>query len=368
MDIIYYLKPKSNFVDDLPHSDTLFGAICWGIKLLYGEDELTKILKDFSNNSPSFLISSTFPYIETEAKKIHFLPKPDKKPIEKTATSLKEIEKLKKFKKIVFLTSSIFNEIIQNKLIDEEIYNSFCEEKEYKEKQGNIGVKYIKIGTNLIEKELIDKLVELELKQEKDLDDAIKRLLIQLNPFRKLDILHNAINRLTSGTIEGKLFYDENIFFTPKAGLFFLLKIYDESLKTKLNTVINFFADKGIGKDSSIGKGQFEVKIEEEISLFNEPEKANAFVTLSLYYPTEFELSNFNKELVWYELIKRKGKIESAYVPFTDIWKKTILMCKEGSTFPLLNDKKFYGKNPIVKKVRFDVQQYGYAYPVRMVI
>ncbi|HEV09493.1 MAG TPA: type III-A CRISPR-associated RAMP protein Csm4, partial [Sulfurihydrogenibium azorense] len=45
---------------DVLLSYTLFGGIAWAYRLLYGESELLKFIKDYSKN-PSFLITSIFP-------------------------------------------------------------------------------------------------------------------------------------------------------------------------------------------------------------------------------------------------------------------------------------------------------------------
>lgn len=331
-----YLKPKSYFIHSFPHSDTLFGAICWGIRLLYGESTLKGILASFANGSPPFLLSSTFPYIDLEEKRIHLLPKPERPPLEKFPTTLEDTERIKDFKKIAYVSSSIFTKIIQGKLSEENLYNFFFNRE------------YIKIGSILMEKELIIK----------DLSQLIY----------DVDIPRNAVNRLTGGTIEGRLFYDKSLFLSKNSGIYFFIQFnHSQKLEKQIHTVINFFADRGIGGDVSSGKGQFDVEIKEG-TFFTEPENANTFVTLSLYYPNRNDWENFKEDLVWYEQIRRKGKIESAFTPFTDIWKKSVLMFKEGSTFPLIEGVNYYGENPIVKEKPFNIQQYGYAFPVRMVL
>lgn len=361
-----YLKPKSNFVGSLPHSDTLFGSICWGVKLLYGEEALTRILDSFANGSPPFLISSAFPFIDLK-RRVYFLPKPECPPLQNVVRSLKETKKAKEFKKLLNVTASLFTEIISGKLSEENLCNAFIDEKEYRRKRGNTDARYVKIGSNLIEKELLQEVIKFIPQREKDIDDKIKLSFVSLTPFRKMDVPRNAVDRLTGGTIEGRLFYDESFFFNEQAGLYFLVHLNQPDLDKKITAVMSFFADHGIGGDVSSGKGQFDIEIKEETMLFTEPESGNSFVTLSLYYPGKDEWDNFKEDMVWYEQLKRKGKVESAYAPSTDIWKESVLMFKEGSTFPLISERKYYGQNPIVKQQPFSVQQYGYAFPVRMV-
>ncbi len=68
------LTPTSGF-EILPHSDTIFGAICWGIRTLYGESRLLEILNGFKSKPP-FLLSSAFPWKVVRKKQVYFLPKP----------------------------------------------------------------------------------------------------------------------------------------------------------------------------------------------------------------------------------------------------------------------------------------------------
>jgi len=64
--------------------------------------------------------------------------------------------------------------------------------------------------------------------------------------------------------------------------------------------------------------------------------------------------------------MRKKGKIEASYFPYTNIWKNSILVVKEGSSFPAMGNNKYYGENPIVKE-KFNIQQYGFAYDVKRI-
>ncbi|MBL8149871.1 MAG: hypothetical protein JNN15_08080, partial [Blastocatellia bacterium] len=105
--MIVYLLPKSPFTKSAPRSDTLFGAICWAIRLLYGQQKLVDIIEKFDAAIESarplpFLLTSCFPYFQDKQGKIHFLPKPllplDCKTTSTTA-ELTPSSKLKKLKK-----------------------------------------------------------------------------------------------------------------------------------------------------------------------------------------------------------------------------------------------------------------------------
>ncbi|OYD13896.1 type III-A CRISPR-associated RAMP protein Csm4 [candidate division WOR-3 bacterium JGI_Cruoil_03_44_89] len=341
---IFYLKPKGSFIDIIPQSDTLFGAICWGVKILYDEKRLKTMLDKFLKGKPPFLLSSSFPYIENNEKKIHLLPKPISNPLQVSPESLREIERFKEFEKTAFLSQSLFFDIINDELGDLDLYNSFST-------QDKSDSEFIKIGSALF-----------------------KRDEFSLFPWKELDISRNAIDRLSSGTIEGNLFYNKEIFFKKSCGIYFFIKLTEfaesDTLKI-LKTVMSFYSDRGIGGDVTSGKGQFDLEIKEDETLFEEPENASDFLTLSSYYPKEKEWRHFRKNQThsWFQVMRKKGKIEASYFPYTNIWKNSLLLIKEGSSFPIMGDNKYYGENPIViVKEEFDVQQYGFAYIVKRIV
>ena len=70
--MLVYIKPLSTFPK--LHSDTLFGALTSAISELY-PDLIEKMLKEFEEGRPPFLISSTFPVIFNDDEKIKFYPK-----------------------------------------------------------------------------------------------------------------------------------------------------------------------------------------------------------------------------------------------------------------------------------------------------
>jgi CRISPR-associated protein Csm4 len=176
------------------------------------------------------------------------------------------------------------------------------------------------------------------------------------------------IDRLSNTTTEGGLFYTHETFIGEKSGLFFLIDIKDKRYENLLNASLRFAEDRGIGGDVSVGKGQFDIELLTEAEIIHEPKNPDSFTNLSLYYPCDDEIPFFkqHEEKTWYNLIGKKGKIESAFVSTKDIWKESIQMFEEGSTFPLISDRELYGKNPIVKEKPFKIQHYGFALPVKM--
>src|SRR3989339_1226010 len=115
------LTPLSPFQSMLT-SDTLFGAICWGIKRIYNETRLATILENYQEK-PEFILSSSFPYIECNNNNIFFFPKPitpglSASDICEMAQTKKEkveiITKYKKFKKTEYISFVLFNRLLNN--------------------------------------------------------------------------------------------------------------------------------------------------------------------------------------------------------------------------------------------------------------
>lgn len=333
-----YLTPHSSFCGERPpRSDTLFGALCWGYKLLFGNDRLEDLLRQFLAKNPPFLISSMFYYVQGEDGKEHVFPKPFGLPFDpgRADLSFDELRALKTLKKIRFVNERQFSEILAGKEVDRHVFADIVQQfqgQKTPEPQG-----------------------------------------VSLHPFQTP---HSAINRLT-GAVEGSRFYYTGEFALAarpgmQAGLFCCVKSAPELLPD-LKTVFAFLADKGIGGKASVGKGHFQrIEFGDEDTLpYQEPEEdCDHVLTLSLTFPDAHISSVLDRS--WYEPEKRQGKMESMYTalgPRAHIWKDHLLMLKEGSVFPK-NDQTCYGENPIARKddgnLGFDVQHYGFAFPVKI--
>ena len=333
--VTVYLVPHSMLRgSELPRSDTLFGAICWGIRLLFGENRLEHILKAFETDAVPFLLSSIFEYTEGENGKEHYFPKPLSDPYFPEKFALKpptaqETKALKRLKNLSVVRHDLFMDMIAAE------------------------------------------------KSEADIYEAIVKGVEPVRPPRSNVIYtpHSAVNRVTEMAAADEIFYTEELAFPSRAegqhgGMFFCMKWCDE-FAADLQTVCYFLADKGIGGGVSSGKGQFTaIEIVEGLP-YTEKEPADDesshVITLSLTYPDQGLQRLLSKS--WYTLERRQGKIESMYVAPASghIWKNSLVMLQEGSTFPK-NGRRYYGENPIVRRadtdVPFDVRQYGYAFTV----
>lgn len=327
---VVYLYPESTFRSDL-RSDTLWGIFCWAIRMIYGNIELERILRSYTNNEPEFIISSAFPFVEKENKKWHYLPRPIIKENFIDQSQLSRKEKIqnalnrKKLKKV--------------QLLELNDYTTFIKDASKS-------------------KEIIEKIAEKK----------------NLFSIQSESIPHNTINRLTGGTLKlenksGQLFQVDEYYFNTfeenvKAGFFFLVKGNTD----KLEGALRFLNHIGYGGDRSTGKGHFIY----ELSDFSitEPDDFNAYTNLSLYYPRKEELEEFNKSnLFTYQLVERQGFV--GFVNYKEVYKPTTLMFAEGSVFPKIKTE-YWGQNKIVMEkseiLPHNIYQYGFGFMIKIKI
>ena len=347
---IYQIKltPMSSF-QGFPASDTLFGAICWGIKRMYGESRLLEILDGFQKK-PEFILSSSFPYLESNNSSLPFYPKPisaglSASDIEEIAEAVKEIDgvsdkkgkkvklitKYKKFKKAEYLSLSIFERILKG-----------VSEKALFQEYFNGGIK------------LDGKMIT----GKKEYEDIIKTA----KPFVKNEqVQKNSIDRLTMSTgEEGETFYQQEYFTSPSFKLHFLIKTDDINF---FKPVFRYLEDKGIGGNRSTGKGRFKIEDLNEVT-FGDISSCN-FITLARYIPDVSEI-NLDSQSMFYEIFPWRSKVDSEYeFKGEDVWKSKVMYLKEGSCLEAKEKKEFYGRMPIVKEIDGQkIYQNGLAFPV----
>jgi len=346
------LKPRSS-IASFPSSDTLFGAICWGIKFIYsekGDSGLNKILKRFIEEKPPFLLSSSFPMLKNGDVRIFFYPKPIRKDlssneVEEIAKNYQEkfgnlkkskvaiISELKKFKKASFISEDIFKKILDG------------------EKEKNLFLKYLDGEIKLIWKLLMTNEEYNKIFTNAERPKILTNILIQKNLLDRISF---------STTPGGQIFYSNEYFLAPNVNLYFLLKTDDIDY---LKPVFKYLEDSGIGRDRFTGKGNFKFSEPEECVLPTNEE--NTFITLSRYIPRIEEIV-VNKEKMYYEIISYYSKVDSTFeFKGEDVFKDKVIYIKEGSIFEAKEKKDFYGVTPIVKKLNEkQILQYGLAFPI----
>lgn len=310
--MIIYIEPKSLFPQ--LSSDTIYGAIFSAISNLY--EDFNEFL-DLFKKSPPFLISSAFPYIG-KGEKIHFFPKPIGGVPE--LENMKDVEGIKKLKKVKYIHESIFNKWIIGHINEAILLNNI---KQYEIKDGLIYPKELNLDFNI----------------------------------DSLDNARNSINRLVQST---DIYYSSGKSY-KNAGIFFLVRFADDEAKKKYGTIIKgavkFLEDRGIGEDVSSGKGHFEIMEFSDKEIIQEYQTGNRFISLSRYHPTQEELKLYHDQNeLYYDIFTKRGRSSDGRI------RKQVRFFTEGSTFPSLG-KEVYGELiPVDRKAI----EFGYAYNVRM--
>ena len=137
-------------------------------------------------------------------------------------------------------------------------------------------------------------------------------------------------------------FFFEWTYFSDNCGLFCLLDAKTLEIKDEVLSLFKELGETGVGTDKSVGGGKFTVE-DEEIELPN-VDNPSAQMILSLYIPTEEELSQLNLQNSVYSLLKRGGYMSGSTNPdYMHLYKKQVYMFASASVF--------YTRTPINGKI-----------------
>ncbi len=285
------------------HSDTLFSAILSNWHHFY-EDSIESMIQNLS-----FKISSAFPFFSND----YYFPKPYLKlPVIFDEEDYKAAKKLMKVK---FIEREFFERILRNEVVH---ISDIC---------FSYSNRFMSLKKTVTE------------------------------PFGEREISRNVVDRIIGST---DIFYFSEIVFKKDCGLFFMARFNDETLRKKFEAVLRFLGDEGIGSDRHVGKGQFEINIDEKFFI-NQPENADSILNLSLYHPTPEEIKKRLLHRSSYDIINRKGWITT--IGYQMLRRKSMNMFLEGSVFSNLK-KDDYGDIPVVAEkisglLDFNVYRYG---------
>ena len=295
---IIYLKPRSGYVTEL-RSDTLWGALCWGIRYLWGNEELELFIEKYKKGNPDFVISSVFPFKQYGKDKIPFFPNPlilaSNTSVDTEASIVEDYRLRKKLKNIAWLNLTDFGEMLHGRLTANDLLMRLRKEYRRKKEADDNSNEYVPLP------ETIDR-------------SAPERL--------DYSMTHNTIDRLQGGTLQlptedgdtaGQLFHAEESYWydahndsdaeRPNTGIYFLV----EGNIEKLVPVLRLFRDLGIGADRTSGKGSFDFEVEDFMLPEPASKDSNALMNLSLWLPTQSELSDLKG--IQYQLERREGRV-----------------------------------------------------------
>ena len=283
-------------------SDTLFGHLCWGMRYLHGEEELKDFLRLYDDGTPPLLVSNGFPG--------ELLPNPIMPPlsIERTLPLAEQREHFRHYKQArgsKYVTPAEFSRAINGEVI----------------------------------------VPSPETKAEETVRITLK----------------NQLNRLTNTTDEEHPLYNFEEHYWPEITVY--LKVSDDFVDAA-KKLFQYIADTGYGKRKSVGYGQIESVSFDTFEGFNQPQKANGFVTLSNFVPA----ANDPAMGCW-NMIVKYGRMGEEWASEDNAFKKPLLMLEAGSTFLDSPTRDYYGclvrnLNPAYHQA----VQYALALPVPMVI
>lgn len=356
------LSPEGPF-SEVPRSDTLFGAICWGIRLTRGEESLEDVLARFKAGDPPFLISSAFPMLDREGL---LLPKPQLPRLRAGygAMTDERLDALRAWKRIEYVPLPVFSTIVTGTFPDGELLDGFDDADDNSDDADSNDNDLITIRDRQYVRNR-----QFLLPEGSDCE----------RPYRKTKRTRNAVNRLTGAT-DGSLFHRDGVFFPECGGLHVCVEGDLDIVMDGLSVL----QDHGIGGDRSVGRGQFRLAGTEEIDL--PAPDGDLFCSLSLCIPRAGEMDQFLTE-GYYEIEPRKGVVENSLTSPENIWKKRVLALAEGAILPrdgkqedsareieadadktrgcVPKERGFHGHNPIVADhFEHGVQHYGYSLPV----
>jgi|GEM_PF-3381568 len=310
------LSPVSGplvFQNELPRSDTLFGALVWAMKEL-GYDP-GDFLGLYNGKSPPLVVSSLFPRVYQKDEKceddptkplLNLLPKPLYPVPGKEFSCRKGYAEYKKRKKARWMRADAFGEAIGSGSLPHELD------------------KYPSAGK------------------------AAERPRVRVPR--------------TGG--ETELFHQRLI---ALPGAWLLVRGEDRWLEIAL-AGLRFIGERGLGGGITYGAGCFEVS--EMDNPIQEPSEGGACVILSLYYPKPDEWQKIRESQVSaYKVERRKGRVDSSRVPGgTNVFKRPVLYMAEGSVLPWLGETpgELVDVTPLGEnRPDFEVKALGVAIAVR---
>jgi len=328
---VVHLSPLSSIETTLS-SDTLFGALCWAIRTLYGESKLEEVLQSF-HVDPPFLLSSAFPCRTQNGQTRYFLPKPKYPPLrfgelDALAQEGREVQEARpyhssKAKRIE--VSGTYKQFRKIRWLTFELFGLIAEK-----------------GTDA------ERILFVEFR---------KNRLTHQTRERSEGVQKNTIDRLMGSTGgAGNTFYNQETYLPSGHGLYFLLRTNNIAL---LAPSLRYLEDSGIGANARTGKNRFRIQWHE----FNATtgKKGPSFVTLSRTIAND----NLDSDASFYETEPIRSKVESREeFACEDVWKDAVTYLKEGSIVtPKDPAVPVGGIYPVKQLHGKTIYQYGYAYP-----
>jgi CRISPR-associated protein Csm4 len=279
-------------------SDSIFAAICHAWAKLGKADWIGE------NGDCGFIISSLFPYINYDSNYSYFLPKPmllfDDVNNDNLDTSVR-----KQLKKVQWLDIPVFEAMVNGKPLP---YSATFYDNGYQS-----------IRPLPIEKS--GKTIE---------------------PISNHSMPRASISR--TGIEDTVIYYIDRYYFHDKVGLYSIIHLENDSIKTKVEVALRLLADEGLGTDRNVGHGKFTFSFD-KISI-NLPDQASYGINVGMYCPIDkeewlqFTEHNNANPRAGFNLTRRGGWMSE---PRNTWRKRSVYMAMPGGVFKT-GGKKTCGK------------------------
>lgn len=348
------LRPTGH-IATLPTSETLFGALCWAMRDLFGVDALLHALEQFAAGQAPFVISSAFPSLQGSGETVDLLPPPRglrvlRSQVEHLAQSrdaglVPVFDHAKRLRQARYVSRAIMRRVLAGVAPQELLVET------WQTREGAPDDEHAVLRGETI-------LAGAEFNSLSD--DCRAGLTAGLVSERSM--LRASIDRLSDSTTPGgQLFYSRRLTVDPQATLTAWLRTEDV---TPVRAAFSYLQDGGIGGQRSIGQGRYEISVETADALPG-ADSGEAFVSLSRYLPADGEVE-MTSELLAYDMLPYRGRVESAHeFHGEDIFKRQVLYWAEGAVVPVTEQKPVYGSVPVVKEIGEQrIYQNGLAFPL----
>lgn len=329
-----YFHPLGTLASSLS-SDTLFGAVCWGIAELKLKPALADWLRS-QQNAPRFAFSSTFPFWQQEGQKVHLYPRPinfrasaeDVQAIAQSAVGNGGAKKAlcdavalaKKLNKVSWLSEGVLTLLLRGELTPRMVLQS---KDSFLIQGGALVLPAEKCSVKYHENE---RWMESQ------------------------PVLHNQIDRVRGSTVEGLLFYQSETSFAPGVGLWALLRAEKAEFEQLIHPALRYLADTGFGANRTTGKGHFRVEVLETVPALPVPKSVGRQMLLSRYLPAPEERKVLHVEDAGaaYRIrtvrAQREHKFPGKAGTASDaVYKRAVRMFEPGSILPL-SPAEIYGR------------------------
>lgn len=346
--VAYHLEARSPFhfgmrgvgvevTEEVAHADTLFGALCLGLRELEGPRQLEEFLAAFPSDDhpdrhPPLLLSSAFPYARLEGDSIvRLYPRP-RLPLPGTVSVERDRQNQKQLRRIQFVSEARFHAWVQGEPVGQPDDESLLHGET--------------VWVTAEEKE--------QLVAQAGGDDNTRLWVIERAPRVTLDRATNA----------SQLFHAGRVYFQPRGGLWCAIRWLDEEWQPVVERVLEVLGEVGIGGERSAGHGQFTWK---KSLLLDLPDDVGSLrVTLALYHPTRSEVAAgvLDGEAPSYQLLMRRGRIGS--LESAGARHRAVRMLAEGSVFRAEEGETHGGLVNVTPQgfTAHPVYRYGLAFPV----